>query len=161
MTDQADLERRLCLVEDELALRGLLAAYAFAADRNDGEAWLALFANDAFMDIAGMGRFEGRQALRELIDELLSHNADGAHQHHPTGPIVFEIDGDRAAAYSYSLVVSVMPTSPVSISSASFSRWEFRREGGRWRVAGRTIQPLTPDSIPAILASGFGVGGER
>src|SRR5262245_66051548 len=134
MSELADLEHRLRLVEDERALRELLAAYAFAADRNDVDAWLALFTDDAFMDIPGLGRYEGTEALRKLITELLSHNADGAHQHHPLGPIVFAIDGDRATADGYSMVVSVTTSAAVSISSANFSRWEFIRRDGQWRV---------------------------
>ncbi|HEV8065811.1 MAG TPA: nuclear transport factor 2 family protein [Acidimicrobiales bacterium] len=155
-TDLATLARRVRRLEDEAAIRDVLAAYAFAADMSDAEGWLSLFAENAYFTAPGLGRSEGRQAIRTLIDRLLAHNANVANQHDPLGPLAIEIDGDAARADGYSLVLSVAPGSAPEIDSVNLSRWTFVRQGDRWLISGRDVRSLDAAGLQSFAAEGFG-----
>jgi uncharacterized protein (TIGR02246 family) len=155
-TDLASLARRVRRLEDEAAIRDVLSAYAFAADMSDAESWLALFTEDAFFTAPGLGRFEGRTAIRTLIDELLSHNAHVANQHDPLGPLAIEVDDDTARADGYSLVLSVAPGAAPTIDSVNLSRWTFVRRAGQWLISGREVRSLDAAGLQSFAAEGFG-----
>jgi uncharacterized protein (TIGR02246 family) len=159
MTGPADLAsiiRRLRRLEDEAAIRDLLSAYAFAADMSDADRWLGLFTDDAFFAAPGLGRFEGRAAMRELIDQLLAHNEHVANQHDPLGPLAVEIDGDTARADGYSLVLSAAPGAKPVIDSVNLSRWTFVRRDDRWLISGREVRSLDAAGLLSFAADGFG-----
>ena len=59
------MERRLQSLEDAEAIRNLKSRYAALCDDNyDADGIAALFTEDATWDSPGLGRFEGRHAIR-------------------------------------------------------------------------------------------------
>ena len=59
------MERRLQALEDAEAIRNLKSRYAALCDDNyDADGIAALFAEDATWESPGLGRFEGRDAIR-------------------------------------------------------------------------------------------------
>ena len=64
----ADLERRIQILEDAGAIRNLKAQYAAYCDDNyDADKIAELFVEDAHWESTGLGRFEGREAIREFF----------------------------------------------------------------------------------------------
>src|SRR3984893_385053 len=62
------MERRLQALEDAEAIRNLKSRYAALCDDNyDADGIAALFAEDATWDSPGLGRFEGRYAIRRFF----------------------------------------------------------------------------------------------
>jgi SnoaL-like domain len=62
------LERRLQALEDAEAIRNLKARYAALCDDSyDADGIAELFAEDAVWDSPGLGRFEGREAIRSFF----------------------------------------------------------------------------------------------
>src|SRR3954470_24068949 len=62
------IERRLQALEDAEAIRNLKARYAALCDRQyDADGIAALFTEDAVWDSPGLGRFEGREAIRSFF----------------------------------------------------------------------------------------------
>jgi ketosteroid isomerase-like protein len=62
------LERRLQALEDAEAIRNLKARYAALCDQQyDADGIAALFTEDALWDSPGLGRFEGREAIRSFF----------------------------------------------------------------------------------------------
>ena len=60
------LERRLQTLEDAEAIRNLKARYAALCDQQyDADGLAALFTDDASWDSPGLGRFDGREAIRK------------------------------------------------------------------------------------------------
>jgi len=62
------LERRLQVLEDAEAIRNLKARYAALCDRQyDADGIAMLFTEDALWESPGLGRFEGREAIRNFF----------------------------------------------------------------------------------------------
>jgi uncharacterized protein (TIGR02246 family) len=152
----AAINRRLRRLEDEAAIRDVLSAYAFAADMSDADRWLDLFTDDAFFSAPGLGRCEGREAIRQLIGQLLAHNEHVANQHDPLGPLAVEVDGDTARADGYSLVLSVEPGAKPAIDSVNLSRWTFVRRDDRWLISGREVRSHDAAGLLSFATDGFG-----
>jgi ketosteroid isomerase-like protein len=69
------MERRLQALEDAEAIRNLKSRYAALCDDNyDADGIAALFAEDATWESLGLGRFEGRDAIRAFFrGEVTAH----------------------------------------------------------------------------------------
>jgi hypothetical protein len=141
------LEERVRHLEDERELRDLLSRYSFGADVYRGMDWVELFTKDGVYDLgtqnvegAYTGRFEGHADLLELVT---GHGMppEGQSQHH-LGPAVFRVDGDDATAETYSITYVRDDPQTVRVYCLGFSRWIFRRVGGRWRIAERQRREL-------------------
>src|SRR5215813_9512139 len=62
------VERRLQVLEDAEAIRNLKARYAaFCDNQYDADGIAALFTDDALWESPGLGRFEGREAIRNFF----------------------------------------------------------------------------------------------
>ena len=68
LTRLEHIERRLQALEDTEAIRNLKSRYAALCDDNyNADGIAALFTEDAIWDSPGLGRFEGREAIREFF----------------------------------------------------------------------------------------------
>jgi len=143
-----DLEARLRLVEDRLAIIDLLAAYGPAVDTADGN-WLAsLWTGDGeyvYDDTQLVG-----PAVGELIDlpthrEYLSAGCG----HLLTSPHI-SISGDAAVAVNHSIVAVRQGDAwtPVRVSA---NRWNLVRADGAWRVRSRKNALLNGSTLASNL----------
>jgi ketosteroid isomerase-like protein len=103
-TNHADLS--LQQVADRLAIRELVDAYAYCADRRDAPGQMALFTEDTdflvYMDSrdpAATQHLRGRQALAPVFDELNTYQATT----HFNGQSTAVLDGDHATGVAYCL----------------------------------------------------------
>ena len=68
-TRLAQLEQRVQALEDVNAIRHLKARYAaYCDDQYNPDGIAALFTEDAVWESQGLGRFEGREAIRAFLD---------------------------------------------------------------------------------------------
>ena len=66
--DPSRIERRLQALEDAEAIRNLKARYAALCDQQyDADRIAMLFTEDALWESPGLGRFEGREAIRNFF----------------------------------------------------------------------------------------------
>jgi hypothetical protein len=93
-------------VADRLAIRELVDAYAYCADRRDAAGQLALFTEDTdflvYMDSrnpAPTQHLRGRAALAPVFDELNTYEATM----HFNGQSTTVLDGDHASGVTYCL----------------------------------------------------------
>jgi hypothetical protein len=93
-------------VDDRLAIRELVDAYAHCADRRDAEGQKALFTEDTHFLVYMEGEgseptqeLNGREALTPVFDDLNRYDATT----HFNGQSSIALDGDRATGESYCL----------------------------------------------------------
>ena len=93
-------------IADRLAIRELVDAYAYCADRRDAAGQMALFTEDTdflvYMDSNNptpTQHIQGRAALAPVFDELKTYEATT----HFNGQSTTELDGDHASGAAYCL----------------------------------------------------------
>src|SRR5271154_888376 len=96
------LERRIQVLEDAEAIRNLKARYAALCDQQyDADRIAMRFTEDALWESPGLGRFEGREAIRNVFRGA-SEIFFLCHSLHLNGQI--EVEGDTARARCYLFV---------------------------------------------------------
>jgi hypothetical protein len=154
----AALELRVRELEDERALRDLLTSYSFGADVFRGPQWVGLFTEDGRYDLGSQnveggysGRFTGPDDLLALITGPGMPLAGRAQHFH--GPMRFDISGDTATAETYSITYQLDEQGSCEVYCLGFNRWEFRREGGQWRIAARHRRELGTGAEAEVIGS--------
>lgn len=134
------LERRLQALEDAEAIRNLKARYAALCDRQyhaDGIA--ALFTEDALWESPGLGRFEGREAIRNFfrgasgIFSFAIHYSLNGH---------IEVDGDMARARWYLFMPCTLAAGSRAMWRASIDHETYARVDGTWMFLSKRSEPL-------------------
>ncbi len=151
----AALEQRLRRVEDELAIRRLLASYGPLVDAGDGDAVGALWAKDGEYDVDGwLMRSQADVAAMVRSPAHQGMIAGGAA--HFLGPICVHVDGDEAIAVCESIVVRHNDEGRgYRVWRAGANHVTLRRTDAGWRIAKRTTRAL--DGSPQardLLAAG-------
>lgn len=168
--DVEALAARLQRVEDELAIRRVILSYGPAADAGLAARAGGLWADDGEYDwdtvrpaLVGPDEVESMllgRGHQSLIREGVAHFA---------GPPLIEVDGDRATALSYSLVLRRdADEQRIFVWRLGAAHWEFIRVDGTWRIRRRTHRQLDEtgagrELFGDVLRSGFGeqVFGEQ
>lgn len=122
-------------VDDDVAIRDLLARYCLYLDRDDVESWVVLFTADATYAVYGR-IFSGHDGLRRM----LSGAPRGLHL---GGPPVIEVDGDRARTQQNLLFVD----SANGESRGAVYDDELVRTAHGWRIASRRCRFITADGL--------------
>lgn len=136
------LEARIRRLEDELAIQRLLLSYGPAAD-----AGLASFAAEAWLEDgeydwdANAEPHQGSAAVEAMLQGDMHQSLIGAGVAHFGGPLLVEIDGDRATALNYSMVMR-REDKRFYLWRVSAVRWDVERSGSSWRVRRRTNRLL-------------------
>jgi hypothetical protein len=137
-----DLEARLRRVEDVLAIQRVVLAYGPAADAGSNALAASLWAEDGVYDWdAGIAPHEGSAAVDRLLQSEGHRGLIAAGAAHFAGPPLVEVDGDRATALVYSLVMR-NEGDRYYLWRVSANRWELERTGDAWRVRRRTNRLL-------------------
>lgn len=131
-------------VEDRLALRDLVEAYARCADRVDATGLAALFVADGVLRIVPRGASEpareriGREAIASAIAGLDRYTAT----FHFVGNHYVDVDGETATGEVYCIAHHVSGEPGTENDHAMFVRYEdtYRREPDGWRIAERVLR---------------------
>jgi uncharacterized protein (TIGR02246 family) len=127
------------LLEEKDAIRDLMYRYCFETDRAaDPDAWAALFTEDGIWDGAEFGRIQGRDGLRDFMVKATS--GGGAGFRHNMSNILIEVEGERAQARSYFLLVQVGKDGPKPFY-AGYYEDRFVKQGGQWLFSERITCP--------------------
>ena len=128
-------------------IRGLVAAYNALGDRGRFDAVMALFAEDAVMDVGDGRSYEGLDQIRTIFtgtrDSILDGNGEGDGagdgprflQHHTTG-LHITLDGRaEATGHSYFTVMT-------DRGMDHWGRYQdaYRPVDGHWRFASRRVR---------------------
>lgn len=137
----SDLEQRIRVIEDRLAIIDLVTRYGPAADSGDGEALAALWAPD------GVYRFDDVALVQSDLPGLVDYDTHRALMaagcaHVLSAPrIDLAADGETAVAVNHSVVFACSGDRWHAVR-VSANRWELARRGGAWRVQQREVRLL-------------------
>jgi hypothetical protein len=140
--DRADLS--LAQVSDRLAIRELVDAYAYCADRRDAAGQMALFTEDTeflvYMDSHSPSptqHLRGRASLTPVFDELNTYVTTM----HFNGQSTAVLDGDHASGVTYCLAHHVKVEGPVRSLMVAAIRYldSFVKQDGAWFFSQRKL----------------------
>lgn len=144
--DSPTVEQRLQRVEDELAIRRVLVAYATTQDAHDYAGYAALFAKDGEW-VNGKTVHKGRDAILKMLVDLYGQPPPGYTNNesfHISYNADVTINGDRAIARSRHLLIMRGPKGEPVPSLAGRYDDEFIREEGQWKILRRVDTPVMP-----------------
>ena len=146
------IEARLQAAEDQLEIIRLLSTYGPAVDSGASRAAAELWTEDGAYDVGGLNRFAGHDALEALYEADLHQSLIRQGSAHVTSTPQITLDGDRAEAVAYSLVI-LRGEDGHAVWRASANHWDLRRTEAGWRMVTRSNRVLdgSPDSR-AMLA---------
>lgn len=121
-------------MHEEGAIHALMARYCVNMDRYDTEAWLGDFIDEAVWEAPGLGKFEGKAAIRgfsEATNTQLRAGPPGVHL--MSNPLV-TVTGGEAEFRCYMTYLLVQSSGIEIRSTGSYTVMLAKREGG-WRIA--------------------------
>ena len=136
----AQLEERVQALEDVNAIRNLKAQYAAYCDDNynpDGIA--ALFTEDAVWESKSLGRFEGREAIREFFRGASQIFTFAIH-YSLNGQI--DVTGDTARAQWYLFMPCTLGEGNRAMWRAGIDTESYVRVHGAWKFQRKTSESL-------------------
>ena len=93
------LQERIGVLEDIEAIRKLKASYcAGCDDDHNPETLAALFAEDGTWEATGMGRWDGRERVKEFMTNMRASGRIRNSAHNVFNPNI-DVDGDRATGH--------------------------------------------------------------
>ena len=130
-------------LEDQFALQQLMGRYVDAANRRDGEAWAATWAEDGCWSLMGM-EVEGRTAILGLWQQVMAGFdfallAPSSH--------VIEIDGDTATGHWY-LQEFTRDLEGAAMQAVSRYSDRYSRIDGAWYFQRRQYDMIYSGSAP-------------
>ena len=144
---------RVRTIEDELAIRRVILSYGPAADAGLTARAASLWVHDGQYDWdGGKVPYEGRAAIKGMLDGDTHQGliADGVA--HFAGPPLIELDGDRATALTYSLIMRrEAEAGRFYLWRVSAARWELERVDGSWAVRRRENRLLDETGAGRML----------
>lgn len=132
----AAIEARLRQLEDVEDIRAHISVYGFNADLGRVSASLDGWAEDGVLDLSEDARATGKAEIEALLNQ-----AGAAPTQHLAANLKIKVNGDRAWAEGYSLVVAPHDGEP-RILTASYNHWDFARTNGGWKMTNRTRRKL-------------------
>lgn len=88
-------------VEDRFAINDLFVRYATALDGGDVETIVGCFTEDGSLESPAVGRYSGRDGIREFSNRFARFRERGAQLRHVLSNLAVRVDGDRAKATCY------------------------------------------------------------
>jgi len=146
-------------VADQLAIRDVIARYAWALDTGDVEEFVSCFCGDGALVWDAFEqpmRWDGADALRHFATYFRDLPSSAGRQHHVTNVLLEPCEGG-ARSRSYAAVALRQGDGPHLLNVMGYYEDRFRLEQGRWGLAERIIR----DWSGPILQNFAGQTGER
>jgi len=154
----AMLAKRVGAMNDEDDVRNLQDAYGYYVDRKMWDDAVDLFADDAVLEIAGVGTFKGRDGVRKALERMgpagLRH---GELNDWPEFDAIVKVSPGGREAFVRGTELGMLGE-----ADKGEARWQvdvfrnrFVKEGGIWKIRELRIQPI----MKADYKTGWGKGG--
>jgi uncharacterized protein (TIGR02246 family) len=124
-------------LEDRRAIDDLFTRYCCALDNGEVETVVDCFTADAVLKSPVID-LKGREAIRAFAGRFAAQRAAGTQFRHMVTNIAATIDGDRATATAYLLVLISKDGAHHTLPPGRYE-CELVKEGGVWRFSRRTV----------------------
>ncbi len=134
-------------LEDRFAILDVIAAYAYAWDGQDADAWASLFTSDAVWELyAGAGerparRFSSRDEIRGFAADSFRDRLAGVRtRHYQTNTLFSELTADAARTTTMALITQQGPADErarITLTGAYEDQWRKTDDG--WMLAHRRL----------------------
>lgn len=165
----SDVEARLRIIEDKLAIYELLASHPPSADTGHADYTASVYLENGVFDRGPiLDGAQGVDAIAAFILRPAHEEAMRGGLAHFTGLPLIDLRGDHATVTSYLMIVHLDhegaprelanhgTSSGYRIHRVVANRWMLERHDGRWRVAKRTLLPIDGTDAPrALLRQGL------
>ncbi len=125
-------------IEDRLAIHDLFVRYTTALDQGDVETVVDCFTDDAALESPVIGVIAGREAIRGFSERFAAQRAGGMQFRHMITNIAAEVEGDRALASAYLLVLITQDGKSRSLPPGRY-QCEVVKQGDAWRFSRRVV----------------------
>ncbi|MCC5907652.1 MAG: nuclear transport factor 2 family protein [Balneolaceae bacterium] len=123
----ADIQKLL----DKVAIKELWYNNCYLIDQGEVDSVMETFTEDAVMNTGAFGNAEGRDAIREMLEELLAEELHFT-RHMVHMPLI-EIDGDKAIGKWYLDCPSIAGNGEAVWTQGTYKH-TFRRKNGEWKI---------------------------
>lgn len=145
--DLAALAARLQRLEDLQAIHQLFVDYGRHLDQGNWAAYAALFADDGEVLLGPMGRAQGPEHIRLLMEGLLGDKV-GETIHVISSPAVV-LDGDAATSEVMWTVLHRMEDGSPKLTACGRHKDHLVRQRGEWKIRKRRGFVDLPNTLPA------------
>ena len=129
---EADLQRRIKVLDDIEQIRRLKAQYfAHCDDNYNPDALAEMFVEDAVWGVGFWGKFEGREAIRGFFSDVSKSRPFAVHW--GMNPII-EVNGDTATGIWYLFMASTVGEGNYAMWSSGRYDEEYVRVDGQWKI---------------------------
>lgn len=136
------LGARVQRLEDEATIRRLVLTYGPSVDSGESARAAQLWADDGVYDWDADGEpHSGSAAVEAMLNGEGHRGLIKQGVAHFAGPLLIQLDGDRAVALNYSLIMR-RKGGRFYLWRVSAARWDLERRAGSWRVQRRTNRLL-------------------
>jgi ketosteroid isomerase-like protein len=143
------IEKKTALIDDvkqlvdKDAIKELWYNNCYLIDQGEVDAVMETFTEDAIMDTGAFGNAEGKNAIREMLEELFSKEL--LFTRHMVHMPLIEIDGDEATGKWYLDCPSIVGDGEAVWTQGTYKH-TFRRVNGKWKISKFTFEPsyVTP-----------------
>ncbi|MFJ4268666.1 nuclear transport factor 2 family protein [Paenarthrobacter nicotinovorans] len=138
-----ELERRLKVLEDHVALYQALSAYGPSVDSMELDEALDLWEEDGVYDLGdGYPDMVGREGIRAMLEGPIHAGFVQRGCAHTMSLPLLKIDGDTAVGIGYHRLYA-QAGDGAHVARLTASRWEWRRQAsGEWKAVKRTHRLL-------------------
>lgn len=161
----AALTERVVRVEDELAVHRLIVRYALAVDAGEAEAAMALFTEDTVYEVGSVGTgmegdtsrrlvMTGRDAVGKMVNSK-THQSLLPNAAHTAGPVVVDVDGDRAKATGYTRIYHRRGEDDFFLFRLSVNHYECVRSNRRWLIDRRVSEVVGAEGVQDLMRLGL------
>ncbi len=134
------LEQRIQLIEDQIAIKGIVDTFSNLADVKDIDTQMTLFSDDAVVETYfGDTLFASMKGRKEIGSVFSNFIANFEIMYHMNGQCVVEVDGDTATSEHYCIVLLVSDDQGKKMQNFNgvTYRDEYARVDGKWLITKR------------------------
>jgi uncharacterized protein (TIGR02246 family) len=125
-------------IGDRLAINDLFVRYTTALDAGDVETVIGCFTKDAALESPAIGKIAGREAIRAFATRFAALRESGAQFRHMITNLAAVIEGERARATCYLLVLVTRGGKSQPLPPGRYE-CELVKEGDEWRFCRRVV----------------------